>query len=76
MAAAPKPSISSSDNTQRVKDSPQSRSGILSYFFNTRLNEDVCIHKYSGKGTADDPYVIDYLQNDSQDPLNMPMAQK
>ncbi|KAL9485426.1 hypothetical protein ACSS6W_004215 [Trichoderma asperelloides] len=76
MAAAPEPSVSSSDDTQRVENSPQSRSGILSYFFTTRLDEDVCIHEYSGKGTADDPYVIDYLQNDSQDPLNMPMARK
>ncbi|GFP51855.1 efflux pump FUB11 [Trichoderma asperellum] len=76
MAAAPEPSVSSSDDTQRVENSPQSRSGILSYFFTTRLDEDICIHEYSGKGTADDPYVIDYLQNDSQDPLNMPMARK
>ncbi|KAM0517319.1 hypothetical protein ACHAPE_004849 [Trichoderma viride] len=76
MAAAPEPSVSSSDDTQRVEDPPQSRSGILSYFFSTRLDEDVRNHQYSGKGTAAEPYVIDFLQNDSQDPLNMSMARK
>ncbi|KAK1249588.1 hypothetical protein MKX08_009591 [Trichoderma sp. CBMAI-0020] len=76
MAAPPEPSVSSSDDTQRVEDSPQSRSGILSYFFSTRLDEDVRNHQYSGKGTAAEPYVIDFLQNDSQDPLNMSMARK
>ncbi|UKZ63986.1 uncharacterized protein TrAtP1_005208 [Trichoderma atroviride] len=72
----PEPSVSSSDDTQRVEDSPQSKSGILSHFFSTRLGEDVCNHQYSGKGTAAEPYVIDFLQNDSQDPLNMSMARK
>ncbi|PNP38763.1 hypothetical protein TGAMA5MH_09328 [Trichoderma gamsii] len=76
MAAAPEPSVSSSDDTQRVDEPPQSRSGILSDFFSTRLDEDVRNHEYSGKGTAAEPYVIDYLQNDSQDPLNMSMARK
>lgn len=76
MDAPPEPSFSSSDDTQRVEDSHRSRSGILSDFFNTSLDENVRNHRYSGKGTTDDPYIIDYLQNDSQDPLNMPMARK
>jgi hypothetical protein len=76
MAAAPEPSVSSSDDTQRVDDSPKSRSGIMSYFFSTRLDEDVCNYQYTGKGTAAEPYVIDFLQNDTVDPLNMSMARK
>ncbi|KAM0452725.1 hypothetical protein ACHAPV_008376 [Trichoderma viride] len=73
---AAEPSVSSSEDTQRVEESPQSRPGIMSKFFNTRLDEDVRNHQYSGKGTAAEPYVIDFLQNDSQDPLNMSMARK
>ncbi|KAL6885750.1 MFS general substrate transporter [Trichoderma evansii] len=76
MDAPPEPSVSSSDDTRRAEDAPRSRSGILSNFFNTRLDDDVCNHQYSGNGIADDPYIIDFLQNDSQDPLNMPMARK
>ncbi|MCJ1405835.1 hypothetical protein MMC11_009065 [Xylographa trunciseda] len=76
MAAPPEPSVSSSDDHQRVKDSPRSMSGIRSYFSRMRLDEDVCNQNYSGKGTADDPYVIDYLQNDYQDAMNIPMQRK
>lgn len=76
MAAPPEPSISSSDDHQRGKDSPRIMSGIRSFFSRIRLDEDVCNQNYSGKGTADDPYVIDYLQNDYQDAMNIPMQRK
>jgi MFS family permease len=52
-------------------------SGILSYFSHAhRLDENVCNQNYSGKGTADDPFVIDYLQNDHQDAMNFPVQRK
>jgi MFS family permease len=41
-----------------------------------RLDEDVCNQNYSGKGTPDDPYVIDFLPNDSQDAMNLTMSRK
>ncbi|OAA36873.1 Major facilitator superfamily domain, general substrate transporter [Metarhizium rileyi] len=76
MAAVSEPSISSSDDHQRVKEFPPNSSRNRSHFFHTRLDDDVCNQKYSGKGTADDPYVIDYLPDDRQDPLNMSMQRK
>jgi hypothetical protein len=77
MAAPFEPTVSSLDNHQRVQDSPRSMAGIESYFFRTRrLDENVCNQDYSGKGTADDPYVIDYLQNDYQDAMDFPMKRK
>jgi Major Facilitator Superfamily len=75
MAAPSESPVSSSDH-QQVKDSPQSMSWIRSYFSHTCLDEDICNQNYSGKGTADDPYIIDYLQNDSQDPMNISMPRK
>ncbi|KAE9369873.1 MFS general substrate transporter [Stipitochalara longipes BDJ] len=42
----------------------------------TCLDNDVCSQNYAGKGTADEPYVIDYLQNDSEDALAFPMQRK
>ena len=77
MAAPPEPTVSSSDNHQQATDSPRSMSGIRSYFCRTRrLDENVCNQNYSGKGTADDPYVIDYLQNDYQDAMSFSAKRK
>jgi multidrug resistance protein len=74
---APEPTTSDDDDDhQRVKDSTRSMSRVRSYFCGTRLDESVCSQNYSGKGTADDPYVIDYLQNDYQDAMNFPMQRK
>lgn len=78
MAAPFEPPVSSLDTHQRVQDSPRSIAGIGSYVFRTRrrLDENVCNQDYSGKGTADDPYVIDYLQNDYQDAMGFPIQRK
>jgi hypothetical protein len=75
MAAPSEPSVSSSDDHEQVKVSPQNMTGIRS-FFSRSLNDDVCNHNYSGKGTENEPYIIDYLENDSQDAMNIPTARK
>jgi MFS family permease len=52
-------------------------SGIRSYFSRRRrLDETVYNQNYSGKGTVDDPYIVDYLQNDYQDAMSFPVQRK
>lgn len=70
------PTVSSSDD-QRIEDSSRSISGIRSYFSRKRhLDENVFNQNYSGKGTVDDPYVIDYFHNDHEDAMSFPMKRK
>ncbi|KAG0644967.1 Major facilitator superfamily multidrug transporter mdrA [Hyphodiscus hymeniophilus] len=76
MAVLPGPSVPSSNDYQQDEESLRNMSGIRSYFSRMRLDENVCNQNYSGNGTADDPYVIDYLQNDYQDAMNIPMPRK
>ena len=33
-------------------------------------------HSYSGKGTREDPYVVDWLKSDAENPLTWPKAYK
>lgn len=44
-----------------------------SFLFPTFLDGDAISHAYTGNGTADDPYIVEYLQNDPKDALNFPM---
>lgn len=75
MAVLPEPAVSDDNVPQRVKDSgPLSR--IRSLLINTRLSDDVCNQDYSGNGTDDDPYIIDYLHNDRQNAMNFSKGQK
>jgi hypothetical protein len=33
-------------------------------------------HSYRGKGTNEDPYIVDWLQNDAENPLTWPRSYK
>lgn len=41
-----------------------------------RLDDDVRSQNYSGTGTVNDPYIVDYLQNDRQDAMNFSRRRK
>lgn len=45
---------------------------IRDNFFHSpgHLDDNVCNQNYPGKGTEDDPYIVDYLDNDHQDAMN------
>jgi hypothetical protein len=38
--------------------------------------EDILDHHYKGSGTEADPYVVDWLRDDAEDPQNFPAAFK
>ncbi|KND91016.1 putative transporter [Tolypocladium ophioglossoides CBS 100239] len=76
MAVLPEHAVADDDVPQLVKDSPRRMSRIRSLLFRTRLHDDVCNQNYAGNGTDDDPYIIDYLQNDRQDAMNFSKGRK
>ncbi|PMD34299.1 MFS general substrate transporter [Hyaloscypha variabilis F] len=76
MAALPSPAVSDDDIPQRVKDSSRRMSWIRSLLLRTRLDDEICNQNYAGNGTDDDPYIVDYLDNDRQDALNFSKGQK
>ncbi|KAJ5396941.1 hypothetical protein N7509_005054 [Penicillium cosmopolitanum] len=75
MVVVSEPTVSNNDILQKVKN-PQvssrsrSRSWIKGILFHTNLDDNVCSQNYAGKGTKDDPYIVDYLNNDHQDAMN------
>lgn len=76
MAALPEPDVPDEDVHQRHKHSPQSMSWIRSLLFGLRLNDDICNQNYAGSGTDEDPYIVDYLQNDRQNAMNLSTGRK
>lgn len=76
MAVLPEPAVSDDDVPQPVKDSSRRMSWIRSLILRTRLDDDVCNQNYAGNGTEDDPYIVDYLHNDRQDPLTFSKGRK
>lgn len=76
MAILPKPAVSNDGATQRAKDSSRRMLRIRSLLLRTHLDDDVCNQDYTGNGTDDDPYIIDYLHNDSQDAMNFSKRRK
>lgn len=38
--------------------------------------EDILDHTYKGSGTDADPYIVDWLRDDPEDPQNFPAAYK
>ncbi|KAK4234846.1 MFS transporter [Achaetomium macrosporum] len=78
MAVVPEPAVSDNDVPQRVKDSSSRPMSciIRSLLLPTRLDDDVCNQHYTGKGTDDDPYIVDYLPNDRQDAMTFSKGRK
>jgi hypothetical protein len=76
MSVLPEPAVSD-DIPQRVKGFfSQRMSWIRSLLFNTRFYDDVCNYNYAGNGRDDDPFIVDYLQNDHQDAMNFHKRRK
>ena len=44
--------------------------------FQTKVEDHVRYQNYAGSGTAKDPYIIDYLQDDHEDAMSFPIARK
>lgn len=38
--------------------------------------EDILDHHYKGSGTDEDPYIVDWLRDDAEDPQNFPATYK
>jgi len=76
MSVLPEPAVSENDDPMRVKDSSRRMSWIRSLLLRTHLDDDVCNQDYAGKGTNDDPYIVDYLHNDPQDAMNFSKGRK
>ena len=72
MAVLPEPDSPDDDASQRVKNLPWIQSLVL----RTHLDDDVCNQVYTGNGTNDDPYLVDYLHNDRQDAMNFSKERK
>lgn len=51
-------------------------SRIRSFLLHSRLDEDIWNQNYTGIGTDDDPYIIDYLHNDTQDAMKFSKRRK
>ncbi|KAJ5287136.1 hypothetical protein N7478_002822 [Penicillium angulare] len=79
MASTPEPTLVNNESSQELKNfqRPPRRMSWLDYLlFRTPLADDVCNHDYSGKGTDNDPYIIDFLDNDPQDGMNFSNGRK
>ena len=76
MTSLPEPATSHDDVQQPFKHSPLRTSRIRSFIFDTSLHDDVFNRHYAGSGTNDDPYIVDYLQNDRQDAMNFSKGRK
>jgi hypothetical protein len=78
MPVLPEPVVSDDDVSQRAKSTDSSRLGswIRSLFLPARLDDDVCNQTYPGNGTANDPYIVDYMHEDRQDALNFSKGRK
>jgi len=72
MAIHPEPD---DDVPKRDKNRSQCVSWIRP-LLHTRLDDHICNQNYAGNGTADDPYIVDYLHNDSQDAMNFSKGRK
>ena len=76
MAVLTEPAVSDDDVPQGVKDSSRRMPWIRSLLLRTRLDDEVCNQNYAGNGTDDDPFIVDYLDNDGQDAMNFPKGRK
>ncbi|KAI0544899.1 MFS transporter [Xylaria curta] len=76
MAVLAGPAVFDDDIPRQAKDFPQHKPWTQSFLLSPRLDDDVCRQNYAGKGTDDDPYIVDYLSNDNQDAMNFSKGRK
>ncbi|KAK5056167.1 hypothetical protein LTR84_012720 [Exophiala bonariae] len=71
-----KPSGSNDSVNQQVTDPAPHTSWVRPLLFHPSLTNEVCNQNYTGQGTDEDPYVVDYLHNDMQDAMNFSKGRK
>ena len=76
MAAAPVLIASDNNKPNRAADYSQHMFWIRSLLLSTNLDDDGSNQSYAGSGTHEDPYVVDYMQNDRQDAMSFTKARK
>lgn len=76
MAASSKHSPGNDNVSRSVKEPSHSISWMRSFFLSTHLDVKIRNHKYVGKGTGQDPYIVDYLPNDRQDAMSISKGRK
>ena len=76
MAVIPEAAVSSDNVPRQVKNSFRFISPIQSLFLHARLDGDICGQTYSGNGTDNDPYIVDYLHNDRHDAMKFSKGRK
>lgn len=76
MSAFPTLSDSDNDGPKEAKGSSRRMSWVQSLFSSTRVDEDGCTDGYSGTGTSEDPFVVDFRQNDRQDAMSFSKRRK
>lgn len=65
---------SSDVEAQKHKQQPASHWQLV--FDQTHVTPEVLRQRYPGSGTHDDPYVVEYIQNDRRNPMLFPMWKK
>lgn len=76
MAMFPEPPLFNAELLQQINNFLRNVSWIRSISCHARLDDDICGQTYTGNGTDEDPYIIDYLHNDRQDAMNFSKGRK
>lgn len=62
------------------RDAESGRPEAIGYFkmvFDQRVvTKEIIEHHYDGAGTDDDPYIVNWIENDPRNPMNFPHAKK
>lgn len=71
------PNFTSFSSHKQLQDTARIMVWLRSWFGReSRLDEKVCDQDYAGKGTIEDPFVIDFLHDDGQDALGFSKGRK
>lgn len=76
MAVLPESAFSNGNVSQRVDGTFGSISWIRSRLFHTHLHDNIYNQAYAGSGSINDPYIVEYFHNDSEDAMNFPKRRK
>ncbi|KAI1325755.1 MFS transporter [Xylariaceae sp. FL0255] len=76
MAVLLEPVVPDNLATQRAKSFSQQVSWSQSLSFHALLDDEVCKYNYSGDGTDDMPYIMEYLPKDHEDAMGFSTGRK
>jgi multidrug resistance protein len=76
----PSPTARSADVPIPANPAASTRSSLrprgIKSLFHTHLSSNHLTHSYSGAGTISDPFIVEWLPSDPQNPLNFPTSRK